>query len=75
MCVLGFDTAMASVSLVPHVENVCFIMLCGLCVFVLLEWNMHIAHANAPDLEFILVLKIALGSVITDAEFEILFRK
>ena len=74
MCVLGSDTAMASVSLVQHVENVCFIMVFGFCVFVLFDWNMHIAPENTPDVEFILALKLALGSVNTNANFKFLFR-
>ena len=69
MCVRGFDTAMASVSLVQHVENVCFIMVFGFCVFVLLDWNMHIFPANAPDLEFVLAFKIAVGSENRLADF------
>ena len=66
--------AMASVSIAPYVENVCFIMFFGFCVFVLLDWNMHIAPANTPDVEFILALKLALGSVNANANFKFLFR-
>ena len=42
-------------------------------MFVLIGWDMHIAPANTPDLEYILAFKIALGPEHAHAEFEFLF--
>ena len=36
---------------------------------------MHIAPVNTPDVEYILVCKIALGPVHAQADFEFLFSK
>ena len=41
--VLGMAMAKAPVNIVPHVQNACVIMFCGLCVLVHFNLNMHIA--------------------------------